>query len=327
MPRVQYAHAIYHVINRGNYRTPIFASAGAAEAFEQCLWEAAGRYRWRIHAFALMSNHFHLALETPEANLSQSMHWLESTYATRFNRYRKQRGHLFQGRYRALLVQPGPSLLRVVNYIHLNPVRAGLTGIADLPRYRWTSLRYFLKATRPETLSCADWLRELQRIDDAAGWVAYGRLLTDLAGDPARQKRDGFAAMSRGWAIGEKTWRQDIATRFSREGAAEPPSGPERDALRARSWRRELDHRLKELNRNDQDLQLAPKSAKWKIALAIELRDACGASYRWLASELTLGRPDTARHQISRWRRMAAAGSLQDNGIAEHGLPAHKNSA
>jgi REP element-mobilizing transposase RayT len=327
MPRVEHAHAIYHVINRGNYRSPIFASVGAAEAFERCLWEAASRYGWRIHAFALMSNHFHLAVETSEANLAQSMHWLGSTYATRFNRYRSQHGHLFQGRYRALLVQPGPSLLRVVNYIHLNPVRAGLTELANLPEYRWTSLRYFLRAARPETLVCADWLRELRQIDDATGWMAYGQLLTDLARDPARQKRDGFDGMSRGWAIGEKAWRQDIATRFSREGAAESPAGPERDALRDRNWRQELDRRLKDLNRSEQELQLSPKSAKWKIALAVDLRDACGANYRWLARALTLGRPDTARHQVSRWRRMATAGSLQDNEIAEQDRLPHKNSA
>jgi REP element-mobilizing transposase RayT len=324
MPRVQYAHAIYHVINRGNYRAPIFGSAGAAGAFERCLFEAAELHRWRLHVFAVMSNHFHLAVETPGANLVESVHWLESTYATRFNRHRSQRGHLFRGRYQALLVQPGPSLLRVVNYIHLNPVRAGLTNLTGLPNYRWTSLRHFLqtKTPRPQALTCADWLKELQLTDDASGWQAYGRMLAGLAEDPACQSSEGFDAMSRGWAIGESAWRQDIATRFSLESAAELPCGPERDAVRRACWRQELDRLLRAAGRSDGDLRMARKGADWKIALAMELRQACGANYPWLARELHLGKPDTARHQICRRRRMGPH-RLNDGGP----VPIHKNPA
>lgn len=72
--RLHFAHAIYHIINRGNYRADIFASPGAAQAFETCLFEAVERFHWRLHAFVIMRNHFHLAVETPEPNLSEGVH-------------------------------------------------------------------------------------------------------------------------------------------------------------------------------------------------------------------------------------------------------------
>ena len=312
--RLHFAHAIYHVINRGNYRAPIFASPGAAQAFEKCLFEAVALHRWRLHAFAIMSNHFHLAVETPEANLTESVHWLNSTYATRFNRFRKERGHVFQGRYHAGLVQPGPALLSVVNYIHLNPVRAGLTDIAGLSGYRWSSLGAFLRGPRPEGLSCADWLRELPLSDDMEGWQTYGRLLADLAADPARQKQEGFDAMDRAWAIGDKAWKKDIATSFRVEGAAEPPCGPQRDAIRAERWQQALRQVLARAGRGPEDLTIARKGADWKIALAAELKETCGANYRWLAHQLGLGNADSARHHVSHWRRRRRQGGAPRHG-------------
>ena len=300
--RLHFSHAIYHVINRGNYRAPIFGSPGAAQAFEKCLFEAVDLHHWRLHAFVIMSNHFHLAVETPEANLAESVHWLNCTYATRFNRFRKERGHVFQGRYHAGLIQPGPSLLRVVNYIHLNPVRAKLTDFAGLPDYRQGSLGHFLREPRPKALSCADWLREVPLTDDAGGWQAYGRLLADLTADPARQKQEGFDAMDRAWAIGDKDWKQDIATSFRQEGAAEPPCGAERDAIRAERWRQALEASLRRIGRTREDLMVARKGADWKIGLAAELRQTCGANHAWLARELNLGKASSARMHLCRWR-------------------------
>ena len=95
--RLQYEGAVYHVINRGNYRRDVFETADKAKAFEECLFEAAERMGWRLQEYALMRNHYHLAVETPQANLVEGMHWLQSTFATRFNRFRAERGHLFQG--------------------------------------------------------------------------------------------------------------------------------------------------------------------------------------------------------------------------------------
>ena len=147
--RIEFAGACYHVINRGNYRRQLFTGKGAAEAFERCLAEAAERFGWQVHAYVVMSNHFHLAVKTPEPNLSDAMKWLQGTWAARFNRFRGETGRPFQGRYKALHVEPGEALGQVAHYIHLNPVRAGIVPPERLPEYRHSSLRRFLGRDRP----------------------------------------------------------------------------------------------------------------------------------------------------------------------------------
>ena len=105
--RIEYPGALYHVLNRGNYRQDLFSSEGAAQAFESTFFETADRFGWLVHAYVVMSNHYHLALETPRANLSAGMQYLQSVFANRFNRYRRERGHAVKGRYKALIIEPG----------------------------------------------------------------------------------------------------------------------------------------------------------------------------------------------------------------------------
>ena len=142
--RMESAGAFYHVLNRGNYRQEVFTVGQSGEQFERTLFEACGRFGWRLHAYVLMSNHYHLALETPEPNLAVGMQWLQSTFANRFNRIVQERGHVFQGRFKSLVVEDVSALLAVVNYIHLNPVRAGHVTVADLRDYAMSSFpKYF----------------------------------------------------------------------------------------------------------------------------------------------------------------------------------------
>ena len=93
--RIEYSGAYYHVINRGNYRSWIFESEGARVSFLDCLKEVCLGKRWRLHGWVLMSNHYHLCIETPDPNLVDGMKWLQSTFTNRFNRYRKANGHVF----------------------------------------------------------------------------------------------------------------------------------------------------------------------------------------------------------------------------------------
>jgi REP element-mobilizing transposase RayT len=93
--RVQYEGARYHIINRGNYRKDLFRTHKTDEAFTEVMLEACERYKWSLHAYVLMSNHYHLCLETPQANLSDGMHWLQSTFANKFSRFSGERGHVF----------------------------------------------------------------------------------------------------------------------------------------------------------------------------------------------------------------------------------------
>jgi putative transposase len=303
LPRIQFSHAIYHAYNRGNYRRPIFQAPGAAAAFEKCLFEAAPLFDWRLHAHVAMGNHFHLALETPRANLVEGMHWLQCTFATRFNRFRREQGHLFQGVYRAKLVEPGLYLGRLVNYIHLNPVRARICELEDLPYYHWSSLRRFLHQPRPESLTCADWLKAQNLQDTPEDWQHYRDLLVAIANDPARQKAEGFNQMTRGWAIGSKEWKREMAAEFDLRGAVEPMCGPERDALRAELWQRELDAALARPGRTRADLTADRKGAPWKVALADELRRSVNCSCTWLARELTMGRPASLRARLYQHRK------------------------
>lgn len=157
--RLKYPGACYHIINRGNYRRSVFELKGAAEAFERTLFEACEAYGWRLHAFMVMSNHYHLAVETAEANLSAGMQWLQGTWANRFNRYHGKTGRPFQGRFKGIHVEPGRSLAQVDHYIHLNPVRAGLVYADRVGAYRWSSLWWFGRRNLPACLDPQTCLR------------------------------------------------------------------------------------------------------------------------------------------------------------------------
>jgi putative transposase len=210
--RLEDAGNLYHVINRGNYRRDVFETEGAKEAFADTLDEGCRRYGWVVHAYVIMRNHFHLALETPEPNLADGMHWLGGTFATRFNRYRKERGHLFQGRYQSLLIEDAAALARVGAYVHLNPVRAQVVGPGEVASFRWSSLfRFVGTEARPPWLQARDLLRPLGGADDSAGWKTYIGYLAAIAEDEEAQERMEFSRMSKGWAIGTAGWRRAVA--------------------------------------------------------------------------------------------------------------------
>src|SRR5438270_8024873 len=140
--RVQYPGAVYHVMSRGNRRERIVRTDADRQLFLITLGEACQKAGFQVHAFCLMGNHFHLVLETPQANLVAGMKWLLSTYTSRFNRRHKLSGHLFSGRYKALIVDgSGNGYLKTVcDYVHLNPVRANLlTAKQELSAYPWNS--------------------------------------------------------------------------------------------------------------------------------------------------------------------------------------------
>jgi putative transposase len=128
--RVEYGGAIYHVMNRGDGGEVVFKDDEDRHGFVRALGEACEKTGWQVHAYCLMSNHFHLVLETPQANLVAGMKWLLGTYSNRYNRRHRRFGHVFAGRYKALVVVSGSGYLRTVSeYVHLNPVRARLVFV------------------------------------------------------------------------------------------------------------------------------------------------------------------------------------------------------
>ena len=163
--RIQYPGAFYHVTARGNERRDIFRNDRDRERFLSYLQGAAHRYGAKFHCYCLMRNHYHLLLETPAGNLSQIMHHINGAYPTYFNIKRKRSGHLFQGRYHAVLVDVDSYALELSRYIHLNPVRA---GAANHPAdYRWSSYGSFCCGC-----SAPDWLQTQMILGYFAGTEA-----------------------------------------------------------------------------------------------------------------------------------------------------------
>lgn len=149
-PRLEFAGAVYHVIARGNEQRDIFRSDSDRELYLRRLVHYRDRFRFRLYAYCLMSNHVHLALETGAVPLSRIVLGLHGSYAQAFNQRHQRAGHLFQGRYKAFLVQKTSYLLALVRYIHENPVKAGLVG--DPRSYRWSSDRFYSGTPPPDWL-------------------------------------------------------------------------------------------------------------------------------------------------------------------------------
>jgi REP element-mobilizing transposase RayT len=175
---------------RGNERRSIFRDDKDRQRYVDTLVEAVGQFGLRLHAFCLMPNHYHLVLGTPRANLSRAMGWLQTTYTARFNARHRRSGHLFQGRFKAQLVEADEYARWLVEYVHLNPVRPRKKGepvpperAKELAQYRWSSHRaYAGLERRPASWLCLDWLaywgrtrREGQREYRQALGRAFGR--------------------------------------------------------------------------------------------------------------------------------------------------------
>ncbi len=180
--RIEYPDAHYHVTCRGNDRRKIFRDDEDREAFLDRLRKSLEIYEVRLHAYVLMSDHFHLIADTPGANLSDFMRHFNVAYTSFFNRRHRRTGHLYQGRFKAILIQPDLWLLPLSRYLHMNPVRAGRRKRPEVPeqvrelwQYRWSSLGGYVSARRRQP-----WVR----YDEVLSQVQqsrrrYGRFVQD----------------------------------------------------------------------------------------------------------------------------------------------------
>ena len=156
--RLEHENAVWHITARGNEQRNIFRDDADRERFLLLLRQTVTRFGWRLFAWVLMTNHYHLLFQTPQPNLSRGMHWLNGRYAQWFNRRHGRSGHLFQGRFHGRLVEKESHLLAVARYVVLNPVRAGL--IAHPKDWRWSSYRQTAGIDVPETWLAANDLLE-----------------------------------------------------------------------------------------------------------------------------------------------------------------------
>lgn len=287
--RLEFPGAIYHAVNRGNDRRWMFADARTKTAFEACLFEACKRCQWLLHAFVVMSNHHHLVIETPQGNLVAGMQWLQSTFANRFNRLRKERGHLFQSRYKALLVEAGDALGQICHYVHPNPVRAGILPVTNLPEHRWSSAWYLARpAKRPQFLRVEAALTATGGLPDSrAGWNCYADYLRWQAAEGPAGKNSACVAMSRGWAIGSEEFKQALLRDPAL--ATEVRAWPEGGAAEVRSMRWETALAAAHSHLPPELPRVGHKSAPWKVAVASHMKETTDAPNQWLAIHLDMG--------------------------------------
>jgi REP element-mobilizing transposase RayT len=209
-------------MSRGDHRDDIFGDNQDRQRFLSTLGQACQKTAWHVHAYCLMRNHFHLVIETPQPNLVVGMKWLLGVYTKRYNISHKLCGHLFAGRYKALHVEGGGAgyLRSVCDYVHLNPVRAGLMKArAPLESFEWSSYGAYIGAPgrRPEWLRVDRLLGEHQIPKDSI--AGRREFAAQMEARRAQEADADYRQVRRGWCIGDEEFRKELAaSAFGRVG-------------------------------------------------------------------------------------------------------------
>ncbi|MDP2643301.1 MAG: transposase [Desulfobacterales bacterium] len=204
--RIEYEGGLYHVLSRGNERKNIFHDDRDRQTFIDAIGEMADNYDVDIFAYVLMSNHYHILLRTNQANLSKSMQWLALTYTLRFNNRHFRSGHLFQGRFKSIIVQNDAYLMRLSCYIHRNPLRAGI--IARLTEYPWSSYKTYAYGDKAH-----DWLLTkpiLSQFKAKDKYKAYREKVQQYA----HEEKDLWEDFHHGMMIGTKEFVGRIRSKY-----------------------------------------------------------------------------------------------------------------
>jgi putative transposase len=289
--RVQYPGAIYHVMNRGDRREPIFHDDQDRMLFLDTLSEACQKTDWEIHAWCLMSNHFHLVTETPRGNLVDGMQWFLGVYTSRFNHRHREFGHLFSGRYKALHVEgSGNGYLKAVcDYVHLNPVRADLI-MAEQPlqNYHWSSYPLYLEkpSRRPVWLRVDRLLGEWGIPKDSpAGRRQFAGLME------RRRRGEGSGEYEpEGWCLGSEEFRNELLAQVSQLASPRHAGEEIRQSALAKA-ERITQQELARLGWTTQDLLYYRKGDPRKIGIASRLRSETTMTLAWIAARLYMGAP------------------------------------
>lgn len=185
--RLEFAGALYHVTSRGDRQEAIYEEDIDREHFLGVLAAVCDRYNWACHAYCLMTNHYHLLIETPDSNLSKGMRQLNGVYTQKFNRQHSRVGHVFQGRYKAILVDKNSYLLELARYIVLNPVRASMVRSAK--DWRWSSYRATVGQVELPAWLQVDWLLAAFGKRRTKAIVAYRIFVSDGKNQPSPWKK------------------------------------------------------------------------------------------------------------------------------------------
>lgn len=292
-------------MNRGDRREPIFKDEEDRRRFLGALGEACLKTGWQVHGYCLMANHFHLVVETPRANLVAGMKWFLGTYTSRFNRRHKLVGHLFSGRYKALIVDgSGTGYLRTVcDYVHLNPARAKLLKPEQrLREYPWSSWPDYLltPAKRPEWLRVDRLLGEYRISQDSIA----GRRRLEEAMEERRAAEEGvtdYRAIRRGWFLGEEALKKELLVQMGR-GFGAHHGGKERQESAEEQAEQLTREELDRLGWDEAELKRQRKGARRKVRIARRLRAETTMTLSWIAERLRMGSASMVTHCLRQQR-------------------------
>ena len=267
--------------------------------FENTLFAACERSSWILHSYCILDNHYHLALETPEPNPSVGMQWLQATFGNRFNRIVHSRGHVFQGRYKSLVVDRDAYMGTLLDYIHLNPVRAGIVSRDCLPDYRWSSLWcLYRKRKRPACMNSSSCLYYAGTLADTPiGRKKYAAYLDWICESDAEQANDTFNHLSRGWALGPKAFKSKLLEDDHVQWVESV--GRETEEARSRYWETVLAKLFAYHGKTAAEIQSDKKSASWKVTIAYYMKKHTVWSNAWLSTRLNMGRPQGVSQYVA----------------------------
>jgi REP element-mobilizing transposase RayT len=304
-PRIEYPGAIYHIMSRGDRGEDIFVDDVDRQDFLRTLAETCLKTGFQIHAYCLMRNHFHLVVETPNGNLVAGMRWLLSTYTIRLNARHKLSGHVFSGRYKALSIEGSGGYLRTAcDYVHLNPVRAGLLEAQSrLLEYPWSSFSWYLaeKKHRPFWLRVDRLLGEhgIEKDSPKGREEFEGRI------EQRREQEDDprqWKAIRRGWCLGSAQFREQLLEQT--EGTlGDTHSGEIRQESAAAKGQRIIREELQKRRWKGWELGKRRNNDPVKLLIAVRLRAETTMTLKEIAAALQMGSWKTLNRMLYEQRR------------------------
>jgi len=294
---------MYHVMSRGDQRADIFLDEVDRHDFIKTLAEACLKTGWQVHAFCLMRNHYHLVLETPNANLVEGMRWVQSAYTIRLNNRHKLTGHVLSGRYKAQLVEgSGNGYLRTVcDYVHLNPIRAGLLAPEDrLLAYPWSSFPLYLAAR-----------------EHRPAWLRVDRLLGEhgIQQDTPVSRREfehhmerrrleevdaeALEAFRQDWCLGGEAFRKEQLERMEGRLGEHHAGELRRETAEAKAERL-IGEELARRNWTCEDLVRRRRNDPGKLVIGARLRRETTLSIKAIAARVHLGTFNTSNANLHR---------------------------
>jgi REP element-mobilizing transposase RayT len=298
-------------MSRGDRGENIFLNDVDRQDFIKTLAETCQKTGFEVHAYCLMSNHFHLVVETPNANLVAGMAWLQSTYTIRLNHRHRLFGHVFSGRYKSILVDGGNRgyLKTACDYVHLNPVRAALLKPEDkLMAYPWSSYGLYLAARehRPSWLRVDRLLGEhgIEQ-DTALSRQEFERRME--ARRVAEESEEAAEALRRGWCLGSVEFKARMLERMEGELGEHHSGQLHLETARAKA-ERIIAEEMARLGWDADQLSVRRKNDPGKLGMAARLRRETTLSLKEIAQRVGLGSSKSANATLHRWMSREGAG-------------------